>query len=365
MTAAIGTLFGGGEMLAIDRIRRDPRTQPRNHINHEVVERYRDAMEAGDAFPPVTVFFDGTDYWLADGWHRVCAALCLGWQTIAIEVRPGGLREAEWHSFSVNATHGYPRGKDDAGRILGRIFGDPEWSAKPLREIHRHTSIPWTTVQNHHVRFLSGRPNQIKPVEREVERGTSSYTMNTANIGRSPAPEQSYEARHRWTPEDIADYAARHRVDENGNPVEYDDEADDDTDDEVDDDARRGCAHCRFMEWHDSFQAWECTVYRKETGPDNIAGYSCPAWEEEPPEDEAATPERDPKFAFAAFPPEHAKPAGMIRYLLNSLRQELTLSPEDLIAASPWTDAAELREEATFVSDWLTRLAWKLLDEEE
>src|SRR4051794_28372299 len=75
MTAAIGTLFGGGALLSIDRIRRAPRPQPRNHINHEVVERYRDAMEAGDAFPPVTVFFDGEEYWLADGWHRVCAAL--------------------------------------------------------------------------------------------------------------------------------------------------------------------------------------------------------------------------------------------------------------------------------------------------
>src|SRR3954454_18408873 len=158
MTAAIGTLFGGGELLSIDRIRRDPRTQPRNHISHEVVERYRDAMEAGDAFPPVTVFFDGTDYWLADGWHRVCAALCLGWQGIAAEVLPGGLRDAEWHSFSANATHGYPRGRDDVGRILGRIFRDPEWTAKGLREISRHTSIPFETVRRRYGKAVSTDP---------------------------------------------------------------------------------------------------------------------------------------------------------------------------------------------------------------
>src|SRR3954471_13541208 len=121
MNAPIGTLFGGEPLLSIDRIRRDPRPQPRNHINHDVVERYRDAMDAGDVFPPLIVFWDGAEYWLADGWHRVCGALCLGWQGIAAEVLPGGLREAEWYAFSANATHGYPRDKDDAGRILGRI----------------------------------------------------------------------------------------------------------------------------------------------------------------------------------------------------------------------------------------------------
>jgi hypothetical protein len=46
--------------------------------------------------------------------------------------------DAEWYSFSVNATHGYPRDKDDVGRILRRIFEDPEWSHVPLREISRH-----------------------------------------------------------------------------------------------------------------------------------------------------------------------------------------------------------------------------------
>jgi hypothetical protein len=46
--------------------------------------------------------------------------------------------DAEWYSFSVNATHGYPRDKDDVGRILCRIFDAPEWSHVPLREISRH-----------------------------------------------------------------------------------------------------------------------------------------------------------------------------------------------------------------------------------
>ena len=177
--------------LRIDQIRRDPRTQPRNHVDHEVAERYRDCLGEGDEFPPVTVFFDGTEYWLADGWHRVCAALCLGWQGIAAEIRPGGLRDAEWHSFSVNATHGYPRDEDDVGRILGRIFRDPEYLAKGLREISRHCSIPLTTVHRRYGKVAASVPPEqmgMKPSTREVVRSGINYEMNTADIGRR-APE--------------------------------------------------------------------------------------------------------------------------------------------------------------------------------
>ena len=87
--------------------------------------------------------------------------------------------DAEWYSFSVNATHGYPRDKDDVGRILCWIFDDPEWSHVPLGEISRHTAIPWATVQRRHSKLASGQVGQIKPVEREVTRGGSTYTMNT------------------------------------------------------------------------------------------------------------------------------------------------------------------------------------------
>jgi hypothetical protein len=187
--------------LAIEKIRRDPRTQPRNHIDHDVAHRYRDAMDEGDQFPPVTVFFDGTDYWLADGWHRLQAAMLLDWTEIEVEVREGGLRDAEWHSFSVNATHGYPRGPRDAERILHRIFRDPEWSTKGLREISRHTSIPLTSVHRHHGKVAASVPvEQIKPAVREVTRGGSTFPMNTENIGAKPAVEPV------WQQTDLEDF---------------------------------------------------------------------------------------------------------------------------------------------------------------
>jgi hypothetical protein len=56
--------------INILNIRIDGGTQPRQEINYEVVKDYAELMREGVAFPPVTVFFDGVDYWLADGFHR-------------------------------------------------------------------------------------------------------------------------------------------------------------------------------------------------------------------------------------------------------------------------------------------------------
>jgi hypothetical protein len=67
---------------------------------------------------PITVFFDGTDYWLADGFHCVAAAKTAALAEVEVEVRQGTLRDARWFSFGVNAEHGYARSKDDVARIL-------------------------------------------------------------------------------------------------------------------------------------------------------------------------------------------------------------------------------------------------------
>ena len=55
-------------------IRRDGGTQPRKILDQAAVEAYAEAMKKGAVFPPVTVFYDGEEYWLADGFHRMSAA---------------------------------------------------------------------------------------------------------------------------------------------------------------------------------------------------------------------------------------------------------------------------------------------------
>ena len=105
-------------VLKIDDIRTDGGTQPRTSIDYQAVQDYADAMADGATFPPVIVFYDGTDYWLADGFHRVQAALVAGRAEIAGEVHQGALEDAQWHSFGANKANGIRRDNRDKQRAV-------------------------------------------------------------------------------------------------------------------------------------------------------------------------------------------------------------------------------------------------------
>jgi hypothetical protein len=147
---------------------------------------------------PITAFFDGAIYWLADGYHRVAAAKSVPLVEVEVDVRQGTSREALWYAFGVNAQHGHARSRDDVARILKAIFDDEAWRAVPLREISRHTRIPETTVRrSYSKRFgasalaaASAQVAQIapKPAVRTVTRGGSTYGMDTGAIGRGKPP---------------------------------------------------------------------------------------------------------------------------------------------------------------------------------
>ena len=62
------------EKISVKSIRLDGGTQPRAGIYNDLVTDYAADMKAGNEFPPITVFFDGENYWCADGFHRVQAA---------------------------------------------------------------------------------------------------------------------------------------------------------------------------------------------------------------------------------------------------------------------------------------------------
>ena len=54
-------------MIDISAIRTDGGTQARLKLNKDVVKEYSEHMKDGDKFPPIIVFHDGSEYWLADG----------------------------------------------------------------------------------------------------------------------------------------------------------------------------------------------------------------------------------------------------------------------------------------------------------
>jgi len=95
--------------ILISDIRLDGKTHARAGLKAEVIADYTKAMKQGDIFPPIIVFKDGDDYWLADGFYRVYAALAAGQTEIEAEVRDGNRRDALLFAVGANSKHGLRR----------------------------------------------------------------------------------------------------------------------------------------------------------------------------------------------------------------------------------------------------------------
>ena len=119
----------------------DKGTQSREQINEEAVSDYAEAMQEGAQFPPITVFFDGTDYYLADGFHRLHAAKRIGRASIQANVENGTLRDAMWFAAGANGDHGARKTNADKRKSVRMLLEDFEWGELSDREIAVHCHV--------------------------------------------------------------------------------------------------------------------------------------------------------------------------------------------------------------------------------
>jgi len=166
-------------LVEIAVIRRDEACQPRATTHLDLIEEYANALLDGAAFPPVTLFDDGVDYWLADGYHRVDAAEAACRAEILAEIKQGTRRDAILFSLGVNAAHGLRRTNEDKRRAVLTMLRDPEWVTWSDREIARRCAVDHDMVGRLRP---SGGFRQMGRT-RTVERGGTTYEMDTARIG--------------------------------------------------------------------------------------------------------------------------------------------------------------------------------------
>lgn len=88
----------------------------RDAISESTAQSYAEHLQDGAEFPPVIVFHDGADYWLADGFHRCKAYEIAGIADVPADVRSGSRIEAVRYALKANATNGRPRTGDDMRR---------------------------------------------------------------------------------------------------------------------------------------------------------------------------------------------------------------------------------------------------------
>ncbi len=178
--------------LEIERIRLDGGTQAREMLNKVTVEEYQAAIRenADWPFPDVVCFYDGTSYWLADGFHRMRAAIRQNVVCVGVEVHQGSARDAVLYAVGANAVHGLRRTRGDRQRAVVRLLEDAEWGRWSDREIARRCNVSHTMVSKMRV-IVTGKVASEGDERVFVNKHGSVSTMKTAAIGKAKKETQT------------------------------------------------------------------------------------------------------------------------------------------------------------------------------
>ena len=129
------------KQININIIRLDGNTQARVSLDEQVVDSYAELMKEGTEFPPIVVFHDGSDYWLADGFHRYFALKKNNSSLVSVEVHHGTRKDAKWFGYGANGKKGKGWEKQDLRKIMAEIIEDADYKDKTNAEIARHIGI--------------------------------------------------------------------------------------------------------------------------------------------------------------------------------------------------------------------------------
>jgi hypothetical protein len=179
------------KLLALKQIRLDGDTQPREELHQESIDEYAEAYRADAAMPPLVVFWDGTDYWLADGFHRWHGATKADFVKVECRIHQGTVEDARWYSYAANQTHGLRRTNQDKVKAVKAALRHPTGVKLSNEQIAEHVGVDPTTVAKYRKALTA---TQEIP-ESTKRTGRDGRTTDTANIGRKPArPERDPES---------------------------------------------------------------------------------------------------------------------------------------------------------------------------
>ena len=183
--------------LNLDVIRIDGDTQPREELDQEMVAEYAELMRDGVKFPPVVTFFDGSSYWLVDGFHRYFATKSNGLVSIESEVKEGTQREAQLQSMTANSKqHGKPATAKDKRRSVLRMLKDEEWSGWSNQKIAEWIGVSKMTVGRIKISLGEEKKEEVKYINKhgqEATMKTSKLLGIKPKTDPAPPPEEQYD----------------------------------------------------------------------------------------------------------------------------------------------------------------------------
>lgn len=166
-------------------------TQARAQTNDDAIEGYGEEMNRGTVFPPIALYFDGTTYWLADGFHRYLAAKRIGRTAITAEVQPGGRVDALKHALGANVTNGVHRNNADKRNAVEIALEEwPDRANPVIAEICR-VSVEFVRT----TRVQLTKSGHLVPAETVIGRDGKEYPAQIEREARGKTEGASGDAK--------------------------------------------------------------------------------------------------------------------------------------------------------------------------
>jgi FtsZ-binding cell division protein ZapB len=184
------------KQIKITAIRIDGGTQARLQLDQAVVKEYSEHMKDGDKFPPIVVFHDGSEHWLADGFHRYFASKSNGALDIECDVREGTLDDALLYAFSANGRRGLSMSAEDNRSIITRMLQHPVWGKWSNAEIAKHVGVSKMTVGRVKASLEKDQEKPAPTKKKYTDKHGNESTIETKNLGKKkvkPEPEPEPE----------------------------------------------------------------------------------------------------------------------------------------------------------------------------
>ncbi len=181
-TQSSATDTGSVVHVPIRSIRADGGTQVRASLDVDYIEELKLVVLDDHDLPAIDVWYDGTAYWISDGFHRYEAYLRADRETIPCVVHAGTQVDAQWASYAANQYHGLRRSNADKERAVQAALVHPNGVCMSDRAIAQHVGVSSPMV----AKYRKAPAATVKDLQSPVRTGRDGRTIDTSNIGRKP-----------------------------------------------------------------------------------------------------------------------------------------------------------------------------------
>lgn len=170
------------QTLRIEQINLFGDTQYRDRMSKDTADEYQEQMLEGVEFPPVLVVFDGTTYWLVDGYLRYFASQQAGFKDMKAQVILGTHGEAQVIAMGVNASHGVQRNNATKHAVVNAALKHPLTKKKSDSEIAKLCNVSVSFVGSIRHPEVNGQQKTRRKSSAQADQTRSNKLLDEENV---------------------------------------------------------------------------------------------------------------------------------------------------------------------------------------